>query len=549
EAESVWQVDTRLHHGAKQLAVSVVSVPEKISAPVMLEGRLPESRSECAVEKNLADEFGLTIGQQLEIPCPPIMEVEPLSERDFVITGIFHTPDHFSYMVPVTPYIYVKEDAFNREGLSGAFMKTRIRVEDLPSDRYSKEYEIAIAPVMSALQELSDVRTAARDTQVREVFEKNIREGERKIADGREQLRQAKETIENGREELARGEEQLGEMKALIDAAEARLVQGQALLESGRRKASETGDESLMDVVSLAEQIYAILRDNWYYSGEQYLDGITAYLNGKKQLADGERQYAEGEEALRAAEEQLAGAKQKADSIASCHWVILGNKGNPGFIYADANAEKLGSLSLSFSPIFLIVGAMVIYATIARMVEQQRKMIGVHKALGLFNREIFAKYLVFALTAVLCGLGLGVLLAWLPMQRAVLSSYEEHLNYGTGARAFLPVETALVFAGGIGISVVAVYLGCSGLLRQTALTLIQETPSVTKKKTTRSARRSLFTRLIFRNMMNDWARVLVTIVSIAGGCMLMVVGFALRYGITGVPARQFGGIMTYDAEV
>ena len=29
----------------------------------------------------------------------------------------------------------------------------------------------------------------------------------------------------------------------------------------------------------------------------------------------------------------------------------------------------------------------------------------------------------------------------------------------------------------------------------------------------------------------------------------MVVGFTLRYGISGVPARQFGGIMTYEAEV
>ena len=549
EAESVFQVDTRLHQGAKQVAVSVVSLPEKISAPVLLEGRLPESRSECAVERDLAEELGLAIGQQLEIPCQPIMEVDPLLESSFVITGIFHTPDHFSYMIPVTPYVFVKEDVFNHEGLNGAFMKTRIRADGLPDDRYSEEYESAIAPVISSLQALSEERTAIRDTQVREVFEKNIREGEAKIEDGRAQLRQAKETIEEGREELARGEEQLGEMKALIDAAEARLVQGQALLESGRRKAADTGNESLMDVVSLAEQIYAILRDNWYYSGEQYLDGITAYLNGKKQLEEGERQYAEGEEALRSAEEQLADAKKRAGSIESCRWVILSNRGNPGFIYADANAEKLGSLSLSFSPIFLIVGAMVIYATIARMVEQQRKMIGVHKALGVFNREIFAKYLLFALTAVVIGIGLGVLLAWLPMQRAVLSSYEEHLNYGMGTRAFLPVETALVFAGGIGISVVAVYLGCSGLLRQTALALIQETPSVKRTKSVRSARRSLFARLIFRNMKIDWARVLVTIVSIAGGCMLMVVGFALRYGITGVPARQFGGIMTYDAEI
>ena len=55
--------------------------------------------------------------------------------------------------------------------------------------------------------------------------------------------------------------------------------------------------------------------------------------------------------------------------------------------------------------------------------------------------------------------------------------------------------------------------------------------------------------LVLRNMRTDWKRVLVTTVSIAGGCMLMMIGFTLRYGITGVPDRQFGGIQTYEAEV
>ena len=198
-----------------------------------------------------------------------------------------------------------------------------------------------------------------------------------------------------------------------------------------------------------------------------------------------------------------------------------------------------------------MVGALVIYATISRMVEQQRKLIGVNKALGLFNREIFGKYLIFACSAVLLGIGLGVFLAWLPMQRAVLNSYESHLNYGTGPRSFLPDDTGLVVAGAVGISFLAVYLGCSQLLRQTALALMQgAVSSVKKKKTLRSsAKKSLYVRLILRNMRTDWNRVLVTIVSIAGGCVLMVVGFTLRYGISGVPDRQFGGIMTYEAEV
>ena len=70
-----------------------------------------------------------------------------------------------------------------------------------------------------------------------------------------------------------------------------------------------------------------------------------------------------------------------------------------------------------------------------------------------------------------------------------------------------------------------------------------------RKKSRSSAGRSLYYRLILRNMLTDRNRVLVTITSIAGGCVLMVIGFALRYGISGVPDRQFGEILTYDAEI
>ena len=96
EAERVWQIDTRLHLGDQKVSVSVVSLPEKMSIPTVLEGRLPESSKECAVERNLAEECGLSVGQHITVHCDPIMDVDPLTESDFEITGIFHTPDHFS---------------------------------------------------------------------------------------------------------------------------------------------------------------------------------------------------------------------------------------------------------------------------------------------------------------------------------------------------------------------------------------------------------------------------------------------------------------------
>ena len=258
---------------------------------------------------------------------------------------------------------------------------------------------------------------------------------------------------------------------------------------------------------------------------------------------EGGRQLLEGET-------ELQNAQALRDGIAQGRWVVLNDRGNPGFMYARENTDKLQSLSMSFSVIFLVVGALVIYATIGRMVEQQRVLIGATKAMGFYNGEVFGKYLYFACTATMLGAALGVGLAWGPLQRAVLQSYEELLCYGEGTRSFLPKETALVVGGAFAISVAAVYLGCGQLLRLSAIKLLQGAmPAGGGRKSGRSAQRNLYTRLIFRNMRTDWARVLVTIVSVAGGCVLMVVGFTLRYGISGVPDRQFGGILTYDAEV
>ena len=128
EAERVWQVDTKLHTGGRNINVSVTSLPGNLSRPKLLEGRLPEKVTECAVEKELLDQYGLSVGQRISLDSKLISDVDPFLVKDFVITGVFQTPEHITHMVPVTPYILVSEDSFNKEGLDGSFMKIRIRV-------------------------------------------------------------------------------------------------------------------------------------------------------------------------------------------------------------------------------------------------------------------------------------------------------------------------------------------------------------------------------------------------------------------------------------
>ena len=67
--------------------------------------------------------------------------------------------------------------------------------------------------------------------------------------------------------------------------------------------------------------------------------------------------------------------------------------GSTGFIFAQNQASGLSSMSYSFSSLFLVIAVLVIYATVGRMVQEQRALIGTSKALGLYNREILNKYL------------------------------------------------------------------------------------------------------------------------------------------------------------
>ena len=621
-AEPVLQTSSQTRLNGSLTDIMVMDVPEKISRPVLQEGRLPETAGECAIEKNLADEGGLPVGQRISVTNKAVLNIEPLAETDFVITGIFTTPDHLSYMVSVTPYVYVCRESFNLKGLEGSFMKTRIRIAGTPEDRYSDAYWDAVTPVEEALSTLAEQQAPARRERIRGRFEEQIEDGQRKIDEAKIQIQEAREKLDEGWRQLGEKEELLEPVPALLEAGDAKLRLGELELENVIAVLQEMGipihgdtllkrlddirrildnaeafwqrvhstihlpeeqlealdrivheylnisvDEALGKVEEITGFDLSVLRDNvrdllggieiyekgrndYYYSGEQYLDAVTAIEKGRKMLEDGERELAEGRAKLESAEKEISDGREKLDQIGQCKWVVLNDRGNAGYIYGRANADKLMSMSTSFSSIFLIVGALVIYATITRMVEQQRTLVGASKALGLYNREVFAKYLYFAAGAVMLGTGIGILLAWLPVQSVILRSYEAHLNYGRGTASFLPIHTGLVAAGAFLISLAAVYLGCRQLLRLTAIQLMSgQTPARGRKKAHSASGRSLYSRLIIRNMRTDWVRVMVTIVSIAGGCVLLAVGFTLYYGISGVTDRQFGGIQTYDAEV
>ncbi|MBQ5788618.1 MAG: hypothetical protein IIW12_10520 [Oscillospiraceae bacterium] len=311
--------------------------------------------------------------------------------------------------------------------------------------------------------------------------------------------------------------------------------------------------------------------DDWYYAGEEYLDGLAEIENarkkieqgrqdveqgkedieqGKRDLADGEQEYAQGQADYEDGKQQIADAQQELDDLGICHWVILNNRCNVGCDFVKTNADSLSSISLSFSLIFMGIGALVIYSTIARMVEEQQKLVGTVKAMGFYNREVSFKYLFFGVGATVIGVVLGILFSYFAMQKLLLFAEGIPLTFGTVPSIFLPVPTLTVLAGALALSVLAVLFAARTLLRSSAVTLMAgPQPKGLRGGGRVNSRKSLYSRLILRNMRTDSLRVAVTTVSIMGCCLLLVCGFNLKFAISRVNERQFGQIIRFEGEL
>ena len=244
--------------------------------------------------------------------------------------------------------------------------------------------------------------------------------------------------------------------------------------------------------------------------------------------------------------DQVKGRLEQADS----RWMAVALHRTAGYVCADEDAGLLATVSVTFSMLFVLIAALVIYSTIGRLVEHESRLVGAEKAMGLKNSEIFAKYLLFGAGGTLAGAAAGVLIAYFIFERIVLFFFGTVFYIWKWVAAFQTIPVITVILGAAALSFAAVFLACRKLLRSTAVSLMSGQNALgTRRKKGSSGNGALYLRLILRNMRTDWKRVLISIVSVAGCCMLMMIGFSLKYAISRVPERQYEQIQRFDMEI
>ena len=367
---------------------------------------------------------------------------------------------------------------------------------------------------------------------------------------------QASSTVD----EAASGYAQLVDGCAQWDEGHAQYLRGAWLLNYNQQQYNEA-----MAAYEAGEEEYAEALAQYEDGLMQYAEGKEVYEQGlrdleagreeigakRKELEDGEEQYAVGLDNYGYFEQYRDDAVEQLKAVAPSRWIVLDGRGNASFVQLKTSSQNLSSLQMTFSLLFVVIGALVIYATVSKMVDEQRTLIGATKALGFYNREIFAKYLLFGLSSTIFGAFLGLLLARFWIEGFILSSYNTYFTIDLRQALLLPRPTLIVILGAALLATAAVTFACLRLVRMPAIRLMQAPVPKGRKKASQAKKHllSLYSRLVLLNIRTDIKRVLVTVVSVAGCCALMVIGFTLKYAMDKCVENQYSAIVAYDGRI
>ena len=234
----------------------------------------------------------------------------------------------------------------------------------------------------------------------------------------------------------------------------------------------------------------------------------------------------------------------------TCRVLVQNRRFSTGYTSIQTNTGAVGAAAGAFALLFILVGALVCFSTITIIVDEQKRMIGATKAFGFFNREIFAKYLVFSISAVLAGIFLGFGLS-LALEAVFSSVTGGQYVYGKSPLIFPPQTAIPISLAEIAVAVLATFIACRALLKQQAVQLMsgESAGKVRRRSKESKGKGSLYSRLILRNMKTEAARVGISIFIIACSCALIGVGFSLKFAFSGMLDKQLHEIQRYDLKV
>ena len=133
--------DARLHYSGGTETVTLYTLSEKISKPVLVSGTLPSAGNECALTASAMEKYGLNPGDTVKINIPDENIPEGfLRYEDLTVTGAIEPAE--GICTEYSRMVFVPVTAFDGEKINDNYTYVRI-IADTPisQKRLSDEYE------------------------------------------------------------------------------------------------------------------------------------------------------------------------------------------------------------------------------------------------------------------------------------------------------------------------------------------------------------------------------------------------------------------------
>ena len=600
----------------KSRTVKLQSMGERIDTLSAVEGELPTKADEIAVIASAAKKLGISVGDTIAFesdsspddPSPLNDEAGDATDDDgmkylngasYTVTAIANSPEYIatssatygvssSISGSVDLVAWAPTQTFDAAAFQNGYPVVNVRCDSLRNaNSFSDAYAQAVEPIVNDISTLGGTLAKARYDDLHDQAQAKIDEAQAKIDDAKRQIADGERQLEEGRAQLeakrAEGEAQLASAYQKLTKAEAqkadaqkKLSKAKKLYEEGAKALAKKKDnekividgqtftvkelsallpeakKELKKVESEYNKKVAELNSGWsqYYAGQAELEAAVA--EGERQIADGERQVEDAKQQVAENEPKLEEAKEQLASMKDYTWTTLSRSSNVGVGEIDVFSDVTTNLSFSMALLFVIVGLLVSYSAVSRIVHEQITQIGTKKALGLREREITLSFLLYAGLAVLLGAIIGTIVGVIAVEGIIANALKNMFTFGAFAPHFGPALFLAVTALELVLVLGATWLACRGILKKHAVELLRgEEPPKAKTRFYEKwgiwDRLPLFTQTIVNNCVNDKRRVFSTIVGVAGCTALIVTAITLNNDVLKSYDRHYENVYGFNA--
>lgn len=381
-------------------------------------------------------------------------------------------------------------------------------------DSFSDVYDDTVSEVADRID--GTVRTNRQQARHQELLDAGTKQIDEAKAQTDKQFAAAQQQIDSNRSQLNQQIDQIVNMQAGAAAG----------------SLDETTRETLRETVIAASPQLA--------EAKAQLDQAQSKLDQQKK---------DTERTLQSKQNELE------DSIPQVRWYVQDRSQIGGFSSLKSDLESIQSLGNAFPIVFLLVAVMMSLTAMARMVEEDRGLIGTYTGLGYGRLAVASRYLLFALFACLIGGGLGLIAGFLGIP-AFLLVVLRGLYVMPDVRLAYDwlYGTAGVALFVIGVLAAAVY-ACVQEMRQKPASLMRPKAPRAGSRILLERIKPLWNRMSFlgkvtaRNIFRFKSRLIMTVGGVAGCTALIVCGLAINDTVAALGAKQYQDVYQYDLMV